>query len=387
MMSTSRLSSWLLLAGIATGFLLATWSGHATAGYSKPAQFRRFHQRISPDTLFYPPYSMLETLALARWQPGKILVIVGGNSILNGVGQPADDVWTLRLQDLLGDSYVVVNLAFRSAYPTQGAALVAESLQRRGIPLVYVTNTNPGAGTGLAAGPPYGYFYWQALDLGKLALFPAREAATIHWADSLPPAARVQLAEDRLGSRLDAWFRQQSLWHHVGYHYVFTVWNYLLRDKFWVARGRLADNEPMVRPLAERFAANAAEETAMTRGYTAGLAEEDGNGGWRLTNAGRKKVADEIEASFAPALRPRMLMLLEVNNPYHLDRLSPSDRARDTFVYDACAEIWRQHGIACTVAGRGFAPADYADRSHLSPDGGRRLAEIVAREVRQFPHP
>jgi hypothetical protein len=383
----ARLSSWLLLAGIATGFLLATWAGHATAAYSKPAHFRRFHRLISPDALFYPPYSMLETLALARWQPGKTLVIVGGNSILNGVGQSPDEVWTLRLQSLLGDSYVVVNLALRSAYPTQAGALVAESLHRRGIPLVYVTDTNPLAGTGLAAGPPYGYYYWQALYQGKLAPFPAREEAIDRWIGSLPPAARAQLAEDRLAGRLDGWFHHLSLWHHVGYHYGFTVWNYLVRDEFWAPRQRLADNEPAARPLAERFLTDPAGETAIARGYTASLAEPDAHGGWQLTAAGRRKIADEIEVSFAPDLRPRMLMLLEVNNPYYLARLTPAEQARETFVYDACAAIWREHGIACVPAGRGFEPADYVDRPHLSAAGGHRLAALVAEKIHQLAPP
>lgn len=385
-MNSTRLSSWLLLGGIVTGFLLATWQGHATAAYSKPAAFRRFHQRLGQDALFYPPYSMLENLALARWSPGRTLVIVGGNSILNGVGQPRDEVWSLRLQDLLGSDYVVVNLALRSAYPVQAAALVAESLQERGYPVIYVTNTNPIAGTGLAAGPPHGYFYWQALAQGRLTLFPAREAATAEWLASLSPSEKNRVAEEQLGARLDAWLHHQSLWHHVGYRHFFTVWNFLLADEFWVARGSLPDNEPAARPLAERFQENPDYETNVARGYTSSLAEPDGNG-WRLRAASKEELELGIETGFPPALRSHTLLLLEATNPYYLDRLTPAERKRDTAIYDACAETWREHGIACVVAGRDFAPIDYIDRVHLSRDGGYKLAALVAAQVRQLQPP
>src|SRR5437762_3533324 len=101
-MTTTRLSSWCLLGGILTGFLGSVWQGHEASAYSKPDHFKRFHQRISIDSSFYPPYAMMETLALARWQPGQTLVIIGGNSILNGVGQPEAELWSSRLQYLLG---------------------------------------------------------------------------------------------------------------------------------------------------------------------------------------------------------------------------------------------------------------------------------------------
>ena len=386
-MNTARLSSWLLLGGIVSGFFGATWEGHRASTYSKPAGFKRFHQRLSPDASFYPPYAMLESLALARWHPGQTLVILGGNSIMNGVGQPADVVWSDRLQELLGDSYVVVNLAFRSAFPAQGAALVAESLLRRGLPVIYVANTYPLSGSGQAAGGPYGYLYWQARSQDKLADFPARDGQINRWLAALPASARAHQAEERLGARLDAWLRPQSLWHHVGYRHFFTVWNSILARDFWVPRARCPDNEPPAAPLEQRFTGSLPEELAVVRSYTEGFVEPGPAGPWRLVEPIRQQLIADLEAAFLPALRPHVLILLDESAAYYLARLTPLERERNHFAYHATAQFWREHGIACEVTGEDFAPIDYIDRMHLSSDGGRKLAQLVARRITQLNSP
>lgn len=383
-MNPTRLSSWLLLGGIVTGFLGATWEGHRASTYSKPAGFKRFHQRLSPDASFYPPYAMLESLALARWHPGQTLVIVGGNSIMNGVGQPADVLWSDHLQELLGDSYVVVNLAFRSAFPAQGAALVAESLLRRGLPVIYVANTYPLSGSGQAAGGPYGYLFWQAHYQGKLTDFPARERHLHAWLAGLPPEERATQAEERLGARLEAWLRPQSLWHHIGYRHFFTVWNSILARDFWLPRARCPDNEPPAAPLEQRFTSPLAEELAVVRSYTEGFVEPGLAGPWRLVEPIRQRLITDLEAAFSPALRAHMLVLLDESAAYYLARLTPLERERNHFAYHATAQFWRDHGIACEVTGEEFTPIDYIDRMHLSSDGGRKLAQFLARRITQL---
>lgn len=386
-MTTTRLSSWLLLAGILAGFLGATWQGHLAAGYSKPSRFGRFHQRISPDTAYYPPYAMLETLALARWHPGQTLVIIGGNSVLNGVGQPEDELWSQRLQEQLGDAYVVVNLALRGAAPTQGGALVAEALLARGLPVIYVTNTQPVNSTGQAPGGPYGYLYWQARALHRLLPFAPRDENIPRWLEARPLPEQHQQEEERRGARLEPWFRHQSLWHHVGYRHFFTVWNFVLRGDPFQPRARFPDNEPRAIPVADRFQHYLAEEMAIVRGHSASLAVADASGHWRLEEGYRQRLGADIDQSFVPALRPRTLVLLNQNAPYYRERLSPAERERDELVYAACAEIWREHGFACVIAGMDFAPGDYIDRAHLSGEGGLKLAFLVADEIRRLNPP
>ena len=82
-----------------------------------------------------------------------------------------------------------------------------------------------------------------------------------------------------------------------------------------------------------------------------------------------------------------MLMVLNQNCPYFRARLTPTERARDELVFAAYDQLWHDHGIACVVAGYDFEPLDYIDRTHLSPSGGRKLAALVAREVKKFGRP
>jgi len=383
---TPRLSAFVLLSGIVAGFVGAVTAGHQATAYSKPSNFKRLHARISPQGAFYPPFSMMENLALAHWSPGKTVVIVGGNSILHGVGQAADELWSLHLQQLLGDRYVVVNLSFAGAYPSEGGALVAESLLRQHIPVIYIANSMPGP----VARPYesiYAYLYWDALAKDRLLPNPPRDAEVAYREQALLPAAKEKLFAAELAGKLDAPLRFQALWHHVAYRHFSTVWTYIARDELWKSKDQSPDFEPTSPPLAERFRDRLESEMEITRGFSLSFAESDGVGGWRAAPLPLGQTERDIEEIFVPRLRSRMLLLLSQNCPVYRDRLTPAEHARDELVYATYEKLWRAHGIACVTAGTGFEPADYRDRTHLSPTGGRKLAALVAAEVRRFPTP
>ena len=206
-MSHAKLKALAFLVAIPLGFALAVWLGREAATYAKPDKFVRFHQGIAPESLFYPPFSTLENLALARWSPGRTLVIIGGNSILNGVGQSDKNLWSRRLQEELGERYVVVNLSFRGALPCEAGALVAESLIKRGLPVVLISNTAPGT-VGRVAGGAYGYLYYNGLAHNRLMYHPAREADLAAWEETATPSIREQQTELRRAAALDAALRR-----------------------------------------------------------------------------------------------------------------------------------------------------------------------------------
>ncbi|HTL68185.1 MAG TPA: hypothetical protein VL200_11025 [Lacunisphaera sp.] len=386
MPATARARSLALLLGLAAGFAGAVFEGHRAAHYSKPSGFRRLHQRISPESSFYPPFSMLENLALARWQPGKTVVIIGGNSVLEGAGQSADHLWSLRLQELLGDRYVVVNLAFSGAYPSEGGALVAESLLKRHIPVLYVAN----AANGPQARPyesTYGWLFWDARAHDRLLFNPARTAELDLRFTSALPVVRAQLRTSELSARLNALLGFEELWHHVAYRHFSTIWTFVTRDRFWRPRQDFPDWGPDAPPPDQRYRDNFDVEMIITRGASQTFAEPDGQGGWRAA-AGPLHQADiDIEEIFPQLLRPRMLLLLSQSSPYYRDRLTPEERARDTFVFRTYEQVWRRHGIHAVIAGSDFTADDFADRIHLAPAGGQKLAELVARELRQLHSP
>lgn len=228
MIAPPRFQAAALLLGLAVGFDGAIVAGHRAAHYSKPSNFQLSHSRIGPPGAFYPPFSMLENLALARWRPGQTLVNAGGNSILYGVGQTENELWTSRLRENLGPHYAVVNLAFAGAYPGEAGALVAEAMLKRHIPTLYVANSAPGP-TARPYESIYAYFYWDALYKNRLLPNPLRDTEVAYRKTALLPAGRRALAAAQLAGRLDSFLRFNALWHHVAYRHVTTVWTYLAR--------------------------------------------------------------------------------------------------------------------------------------------------------------
>ena len=386
MMTFPKLKACITLLGIALGFALAVWLGRDAEAYAKPDHFVRFHPHISPESLFYPTFSSLENLALARWKPGTTLVIIAGNSILNGVGQSEPDLWSLRLQENLGAGYVVVNLSFRGALPCEAGALVAESMLKRGIPVVLVSNTSPGT-VGRVAGSTYGYLYYEARQREKLLAHSARDADLAAWEAVSPASVGEHEAELRRAAALDARFHFQALWHHVGYRYGMTVWSALTRPWFWRARDAFNDDAPGAPPVAERFALNRAAELAITRAFTSGLASLAPGGGWQLLAPPAEVAGNLIDAMFPPAIRAHTILLLNQNAPIYRRQLTDAERARDEFVFAGYAQLWRDHGFACHVVGSDFTGADFLDRTHLSALGGEKLARLTAASIRQLASP
>lgn len=385
-MTFSKLKALVTLLAIPLGFGLAVWFGREAEAYSKPSDFKRFHFQISPESFFYPPFSMLENIALARWSPGKTLVIIAGNSILNGYGQIEKDLWSLRLQEEIGSDYVVVNLAFRGTLPCEAGTLVAESLIKRGLPVILVTNTSPGT-VGRVTGGTYGYLFYDAFYKGRLLDHPSRLADIDDWEMTATPAEQEQQKEVRRGEKLDSLLHFQALWHHLGYRVGFTVWSQLTRPKFWQPRDRFPDNVPGSVPLAGRFETGFDDQLAIARGFSVNLAEPDGRGGWRMLQPPIRVTADLIDAMFPPAVRARTILLLNQNAPVFRTRFTASERARDELVFSAYEKLWRDHGVSAHVVSADFIDDDYMDRTHLSASGGKKLARVTADFIRQMPSP
>lgn len=374
----------VFLAGVLAGLLACAVAGHWAARHHSHPNFTRFAPRISPEGNYFPTLDEMRAVVRERMAPGRILVVVGGNSVFQGVGQPADRVWTLELQRRLGERYVVVNLALRGSGVTDGGAVVAESLREEFPSLVYVANTSPWVPPHPAGFEPYTYLGEEARARGLLLPHPARDAlvrdfrrGTLGW------AVRFQ----RTGvAHVDRWLRFRDLWNWVGFNWVFTIPSPLTPTGAiaTVARGRIPDEEPDFErmPVATRMPPSAdAAEMAITRAFSEAHVEPDGAGGWRV----RPGVAETFRASAAAAfpewMRGRTLVMLSRNSPVFLGRLSAEERARDDFAYATSAAAWREAGYVSAEYGRDFGDNDFGDRTHLSAAGGRRLAAVVADEV------
>ncbi len=372
------------LAGLAAGLVLCSVVGRTVSHRGYHTAFTRFHQVISPEAQYYPTLGEMCGIVRMRCRPDQVLVIVGGNSVFNGVGQPAEKMWTVELQRRLGDRYVVLNFAFRGALCTDGGAVVAEVLRREYPHQVYVANALP-FGLPVPYGQdPYRYVYWEALHLGRLEDFGPRNEQ-LAWLEG---------TEYTWGQRFELWSRDwldgalrfRDLWNWVGYEYLFTIQTPItphLPEAIW-ARKRFLDKEPdfETMPFGDKYRpGNLEAEMNIVRGFSESYYLKDKRGEWRLRPSIRMRFEEVAEAAFPDDLKGRTLIMLSRNNPYYVKQLSRDEALRDAAAYrDAVAE-WRKVGCDSSDYASDYDVADFGDRTHLSASGGRKLAEQVAARI------
>jgi hypothetical protein len=372
------------LVGLALGLigcsLVARWV--SVRGYHDT--FSRFHMRLSPEAHYYPTIEEMRGIVRARCRPDQVLVIVGGNSIFHGVGQPVGKLWTEELQRLLGPKYVVINFAFRGALCTDGGAVVAESLRKEFPRQIYLANTSPFTVPEAYGAEPYRYLFWEARARGLLADFAPREDRLVDFfARDFSIGDRFELWS-RFG--LDCVLRYHDLWNWVGYRFFFTIPNPHTPSgpqATW-ARKKLKDQEGDFElvPLHERFKAESREaEMAIVRGFSATHVERGSDGQWQVRAVSRTGFMAAARAAFPDGLKSRTLIMLSRNCPLYLNQLTAEERTREEFVYLEALAAWRSMGYQAQEYGADYQAADYGDRTHLAASGGRKLAAAVAQEV------
>jgi hypothetical protein len=380
-------ADWFFL-GLFAGLGALSWLGWRDGHADFHPNYVRIYPAISPETNYYPTLDEMVSIVRARCRRDQILVIVGGNSILEGVWQPAADLWSAHLQELLGDRYCVVNLAFRGGSPTDGGAVVAEVLRKEFPRQILVANEAPFNGVESFAHEPYRYIFWQAYFRGRLMHDDARSQ---HISEYLwNTHQRAVFMESAASAWLDRALNYRDFWNRVCFEDFCTVPS-ILGDyipKMLAPRRTFKDEEPDAYDPAfqsRKYAAASLEaEMSIVRGMTAQFYGKAPNGSWVLSWAVHRKMARMYREAFPAALIPRTLILLSQNSPYYRRRLTPQERERDELGYRDCVSLWRGAGYAAMEYGRDFTDDDFGDRTHLSKTGGRKLAEALAPEVRSL---
>lgn len=404
-------SPGLFLAGLFAGLVMLAAAGHWAGRHNTHPGAARLHPRISPEGSYHPTLDELCAMVRSRCRPGQILVIVGGNSIFNGVGQPADKLWTHELQAQLGERFAVVNLALRGAISTDGGAVVAEVLREEFPRLIYLANTAPHTPPAPLGEAAYHYIFWEAHYRGLLMDFaPRNEALEDYLNHGAPWMPRRDYTpdswhktflrqKDRVTAEmhrgqlmgevwLDAALKYRDLWNWIGYEHVFTVPSFYTPrwPGLTAARGKLADDEQDYETMdfysPHRFASGKTPtELLIVRGFSQLAYTAGGDEGWVLNESTRNRFLSAARSAVPDALKARTLILLSRNSPYYLQMLAPEEIRRDDLAYRDSIAAWREAGYAAEEYGRDFTPEDYGDRTHLTVSGGRKLAVVAAREV------
>ena len=382
----------VFLAGLVLGLALLCWAGYRAGRVNFHKDFVRFIQQDSPEGNYYPTVDELCAIVRERCRPDQTLVIVGGNSILLGVWQPAAELWSQHLQDLLGDKYCVLNFAFRGAAPADCGAVVAEVLRKEYPKQIYIADESPMEAIDPIGSDTYRFMFWQAYFSGRLEPDAWRKSRVNDYLYGLGFGTKLHLrpeALDIVGSNvLDAFLNFRNLWNRIGFTTVFTVPSLFAEaiPEVLTPRSAYEDKEPDATDpvfLAQRYPdSGLAAEMAIVRARSAGKYSKQPNGSWLLSKAEADYYRQYLDHCFPADLKPRTLILLSQNSPHYRQLLSDDEKARDDQSFVDSVRIGREAGIEEMEYGLDFTEDDFGDRTHLSKLGGAKLAQAAAERVK-----
>lgn len=376
---------WTLLLGFALGLVLLAVAGRIVGRRDLHPDAVRFHPMIAPDSQYEPTMAEMRAFVRARCRPDQILVVVGGNSILLGIGQPADRIWSKRLQALLGDRFAVVNLAFRGASPTDGGALVAESLRTEFPRQIYLANVAPLQGSDAIGIESYRFIFFDAYYKNLLLPWtPRDEDLRAYLADPGPHTARF---ERNLGARADAWLHFRDFWNAWSSAKFFTFGTPYQPDPklAFQPRNRFRDEETDydTLPSEQRFTpAIVATDTVIARAVSSVGYTRAADGSWQLNRTHYDDFFRLATRMFPDPLKKRTLIIVGRNSPFYTQLFEPELQARDELAIRDTIAAWEKIGCAAMDFGRDFTAEDFGDRTHLTTGGGGKLAANTAPRVR-----
>ncbi len=375
---------WTLLAGFVLGLGLMAWTGRTVIQRDLHPYAVRFHPMIAPDSQYEPTMGEMRAFVRARCRPDQILVIVGGNSILLGVGQPADRVWTKRLQEILGDRYAVVNLAFRGSSPTDGGAFVAESLRDEFPRQIYIANVAALQAADAIGIESYRFILFDAYYKGLLLPWAPRDQQFKEYLAATD--YKTARFERRLGAEADAVLHFRDFWNWWSATKFFTFATPYQPDPnlAYRARAKFKDEETDydTLPFDQRFTPSViANDTIITRAYSANGYAKNAQGQWQLAEGSREQFLRFAANAFPDPLKPRTLILISRNSPYYTRQLETDLQTRDETAISDTIAGWEKFGYAALSYGHDFAPEDFGDRTHLTTAGGTKLAAATAPKI------
>ena len=323
--------------------------------------FSRFHFYISAESGYFPTLRQIQSLVDAPQGRGKIHVIIGGSSVLHGVGQHQTAIWSNILQQKLGERFRVLNLALRAGSPHHFGNIGAEILLRSNRPVIYIADGNP-----VRFGVPVDETFYQQVNVaawlrGKLLPWPPRDEA-------ISGAIRSgRLTSAALGAALDTVLNFNDLWNRISYRFVNLVWNLHLWQRPFERRANFSDPEFPPEIVAQRrYTTDDDFEMRAVRGHIPHVPPS---------------FADMTQATAAmmpPALRAVSIVVITLNSPHYMDRLSAQEQAALRGPAHRHAEALRGIGFRHVVVPDGYSTDDYADRVHFSISGGEKLAAELA---------
>jgi hypothetical protein len=361
------------------------------SGYLKDV--RRLNHFLNPMFHFYPTATSLKAKALTGLRPGQTLVLIGGNSNFNGVSQTDSELWTLRLQEMLGDEFKVENFATMGSESLDLAGVVFRMVESEWPNTILVVNTYTGtAGTidgieHLYEKPaPFAYFFWDAYYKGHLSV-------DSHLRDKARRLQRAEyessdsLREMHLGAAIDGLVYARDLWSYLDYDWFFSIWLANRNYAPFVARTGLVDLTESPPPLAQRIARSGMNESEImhiVRAHFEGIVFRNSEG--KIVPVEEKSNHFiETHADLLSAKQKRKTLFCVLwPNPFYTRKLNVDDRELINFAIPNGVNTLEKLGYRAISIGADFDDEDFETSFHYVASGGKKVAGVVAERVREM---
>jgi hypothetical protein len=269
----------------------------------------------------------------------------------------------------LGSRFKVINLAQRAGRPNDFGNIGAELLLKEGKPIIYVADGMVSQFASPLESSFFKHLIFDAWRRGYLLPWPPRDKILSEAIWRGPDALRGPA----LGSLLNKYLNFNELWNFISYRFVNTSWNQLLATRSFEARRNFSDPELTPEQYEKVKYSRDKEDFEITKQQI--FAPNDAR--WAL-------LMTQTETWTPVDLRSVTIAIINLASPRYLNRLTTSER--QTFVNQA-SELANRLRLAGfhhpLVAATDFTEDDYVDRVHMSVNGGRKLATILAPVVTQ----
>jgi hypothetical protein len=374
-----------LACGIVIGITMCSLAGRSVSRRGISENFVRIHPFVSAESYYYLTASQL-IYQIRNFAPkDKILVLVTGNSTLQGYGQNTDELWTKKLQQKLGPNFYVINFAAHGATSGEIGNTVFNVLASEFKNSILVFNLFQGSVIPVDGGQgPYRNFFWDAYYKGFI---PNTDEVFTRNVQRLQfkQIQNFDLLEMHLLSVLDSITFSRDLWSYIGYHYFFSVWNPLTHEHPFTPRKDFADPHFDLPPTPARVAQWTKDLDYLLAQFKPGILRDGTFDGpvenWKVND----KIANESYKFFQPQeLHARTLVTIVSENSFLLDHLPQKLKEVHDFKLEKTAEELKNLGYNAIFIGNGWQSDDFQSNLHFSPAGGNKVAKAVAESIQSM---
>jgi hypothetical protein len=369
------LSPFPFFVGLILGLAALSSIGSYAWRQTPMGDFVRFHRSIGVETNYFASTGQVDSLieAVESASP-KVIVIVGGSSVFNGVGQRPEALWSKRLANLLGPDFAVLNLAQRAGGSGEFGSAAAELLIKRKRPVIYVADASIATFNNPLSTAWYRDFLFTAWHRDWLLPWPPRDKLLAEAAWHGDPVLRTTA----ISAALDRVFRFRDFWNAVSWCCFGTVWSKGLAYSSFKPRRSLPDPEMTPAQLAHMWTlVTPADIEKTVRSVRTEIMPRSAS---HIT-----RQAYWIEHLAPAELRAVTLLSVRTSSPYFTDRLAPVEHEQFRRQIGEQRDWLKAFGFDTVLApGASLAASDYVDRVHLSDAGAHKLAEEIAPHVREM---